>query len=65
MNKPPVMDEDDRVTQLRTAYLKARKERVRLLNLLAMVHDAGRPHSHLCGCDACAAWLAVCEELAR
>lgn len=31
--------------------------------LLTAVLDAGRPHSHLCDCDQCNAWLAVRKEL--
>lgn len=58
---PKLRQERDRA---RISYLDARKERARLLNLLAMVNDAGRPHSHLCECDACLAWLAVGKELA-
>ncbi len=38
-------------------------ERARLRALLAGVHGAGRPHSHLCGCDQCAAFEAVRKEL--
>ena len=35
----------------------------RRMRLLTAVLDAGRPHSHLCGCDSCNAWLAVRKEL--
>ncbi len=35
----------------------------KLCNLLVAVLDAGRPHSHLCGCDMCAAFEAVRKEL--
>ncbi len=35
----------------------------RLRKLLSAVLDAGRPHSHLCGCDQCAAFDAVQKEL--
>ncbi len=31
--------------------------------LLRAILDAGRPHSHLCSCDMCNAWLAVRKEL--
>ena len=31
--------------------------------ILVAVLDAGRPHSHLCECDQCAAYEAVRKEL--
>jgi len=54
----PTMDEDDRVDRLYVEIIHLRK-------LLAFVRDARRPHSHLCECERCNAWLAVEKELSK
>lgn len=62
MNRPPLMDEDDVRAQ---AVAGLRAELLHLRKLLAFVRDAGRPHSHLCECERCNAWLAVEKELEK
>ncbi len=69
MDTPP-MDETGIADRLRAESKEASDllcdymlEARRLRKLLAAVLDAGRPHSHLCSCDMCNAWLAVRKEL--
>ncbi len=59
----PIMEPEDEMARLRANFKDALAAQVRLHKLLSAVHDAGRPHSHLCECEQCLAWDAVRKEL--
>ncbi len=56
IQRQPIMSMEDVANRLLHNNTRLRK-------LLSAVLDAGRPHSHLCGCDQCAAFDAVQKEL--
>ncbi len=58
-----VRDLRERLDAMRDTRDLWQNDYFRMRDLLATVLDAGRPHSHLCGCDGCNAWLAVRKEL--